>query len=69
MEEATRRLVGSAEEVQEGGLGLQWLTAEVLEGYFCGLDLPLKSVGSKPQTGIPGLEHQNQERNPNNFCL
>ena len=55
MEEATRRLVGSAEEVQEGGLGLQWLTAEVLEGYFCGLDLPLKSVGSKPQVGLPSL--------------
>ena len=56
-----------------GRQGLARLTqaaAEVPEGYFSGQGwVPLRSVRSKHQAGPPSLEHQHQERNPNNIRL
>ena len=41
--------------------GLPWVAAEVPKGYFSSQDVPLRSVGSKPQAELPSLEHQSQK--------
>ena len=41
--------------------GLPWVAAEVPKGYFSSQDVPLRSVGSKPQAGLPSLQHQSQK--------
>ena len=41
-----------------GLAGLPRAAAEVLEGYFSGHRVPLRSVGSKSQAGLPSLQHQ-----------
>ena len=41
-----------------GLAGLLRMTAEVLEGYFGGWGFPWRSVESKPQAGLPSLQHQ-----------
>ena len=37
--------------------GLPWVAAEVPKGYFSSQDVPLRSVGSKPQAELPSLKH------------
>ena len=44
-----------------GLAGLPWLAAEVPGGYFRGQGLPLRSVVSKLQAGLPSLQHQNRK--------
>ena len=55
------RLVRNAEEVREGWMGSH-AAAEVLEGYFIDWGVfPLRSVGSKPQSGLPSLWHRTRK--------
>ena len=43
----------------KGLAGIPWVAAEVPEGYDRARGLPLRSVGCKPQVGLPSLQHQN----------
>ena len=58
------RLKGHWEE-QEAWLGSPGQQMEVPEAsQLQGVGFPLGSVGFKPLTGLPSLEHQNRERHP-----
>ena len=44
-----------------GLAGLPQAAADVPEAYLRGRGFPLRSVGPKPQTGLPSLQHQSQK--------
>ena len=55
-----------------GAIGLAGLpqgAAQLPEGYLSRQGIPLRIVGSKPQAGLPSLQHQSQKRNPENIQL
>ena len=52
-----------------GLAGLPRPPAKVLKGYFSSQGVSLESMVSKPEAGLPSLQHQNQEGNPNNMRL
>ena len=47
-----------------GLAGLPLVAAKVLEDYFSGWEFSLRSVRSKPQAGLPSLQHHSWERSP-----
>ena len=50
-----------------GLAGLLRAAAKVQGAISVARGLPLRSVGSKPQAGLPSVQHQSQERNPDNI--
>ena len=62
------KLEASVEE-QEGGWGLHGWQMKAQRNISVAVVFLLRSVGSKPQAGLSKLEHQNQEKKPNNIQL
>ena len=52
-----------------GLAGLPWVVAKVPEGNSVVRGFPLRNVVSKPQNGLPSLQHQSQEKNLDNIQL
>ena len=56
-----------SEEARDGWLGSHGQQLKIQRDISAAKGVSLRSVGSKSQAGLFSLEHQNQEKNPNNI--